>query len=220
MSKRKAGILELAFALWSSWRKTYVFLILLLIAALIILPIISFNLMKLGSTFAEEKGAFIERVQELQELTTAEAFTKVLVERTDNELFGQSIGVNFPGTKRNLLVMIPGSVKAGIDLGSLTEADLRIDESGKNIHLMLPPAEFFGGAELYFDQVEVYSMSGVFRGKADIREGYELANEAKTLIIEEASEQGVLQSAERNAVKTLKDMFSFAGYTLEIEFKE
>ncbi|MDV6379431.1 DUF4230 domain-containing protein [Sporosarcina sp. GW1-11] len=220
MNQRKTGVLNLALALWSSWRKTYIVLILLLVAALIILSIIGFNLMKLGSTFAEQKGAFFERVQALQELTTAEAYTKVLVERTDNELFGQSIGVNFPGTKRNVLVVIPGSIKAGIDLGNLTEEDLEIDESGKNIRLILPHAEFFGGAELYFDQVEVYSVKGLFRGKADIKEGYELANEAKTLIIEEALEQGVLQSAEVNAEKTLKDMFSFAGYTLEIEFKE
>ncbi|AXI01059.1 DUF4230 domain-containing protein [Sporosarcina sp. PTS2304] len=220
MSKRKPGLLHLAFTLWSSWKKTYILVILLLAVALIILPIIGFHLMKLGSTYAEQKGAFIERVQELQELTTAQAYTKVLVERTDNELFGQSIGVNFPGTKRNVLVVIPGSVKAGVDLGGLKEEDMKIEESSKHIHLMLPTAQFFGGAEIYFDQVEVYSIKGLFRGKADIQEAYELANEAKALIIEEASAQGVLQSAERNAVKTLQDMFSFAGYTVEIEFKE
>lgn len=220
MKKRKSGFLDLALVLWSSWRKTYIILILSLVAALIILPIISFNLMKIGSTFAEQKGVFVERVQELQQLTTAEAYTKVLVKRTDNELFGQSIGINFPGTKRNLLVVIPGSIKAGIDLGKVKEEDLEIDESGKNIRIILPKAQFLGGAELYFDQVEVYSVEGLFRGKTDIKEGYELASEAKNLIVEEASEQGVLQSAERNAEKTLKDMFTFAGYTLEIEFKE
>ncbi|PIC57737.1 hypothetical protein CSV80_07300 [Sporosarcina sp. P12(2017)] len=218
--KRRGGILELAFTLWSSWRKTYILLILLLVAALITLPIAGFYLMQLGSTFSEQKTAFVERVQELQQLTTAEAYTKVLVKRTDNELFGQSIGVNFPGTKRNLLVVIPGSIKAGIDLSKITEQDMWVDEEEKRIELTIPKAEFLGGAELYFDKVEVYSVEGLFRGKADIKEGYELANEAKTLIMEEASEQGVLESAEQNAVKTLKDMFSFAGFRLDIEFKE
>ncbi|PIC74104.1 DUF4230 domain-containing protein [Sporosarcina sp. P17b] len=218
--KRRGGILELAFSLWSSWRKTYTLLILLLIAALITLPIAGFYLMQLGSTFSEQKTAFVERVRELQELATAEAYTKVLIERTDNELFGRSIGVNFPGTKRNLLVVIPGSVKAGIDLSKVTEHDMQVDEEEKRIQLTIPKAEFLGGAELYFDKVEVYSVEGLFRGKADIKEGYELANEAKTLLMEEASEQGVLDSAEQNAVKSLKDMFSFAGYRLDIEFKE
>ncbi|ARK22158.1 DUF4230 domain-containing protein [Sporosarcina ureae] len=218
--KRRGGILELAFSLWSSWRKTYTLLILLLIAALITLPIAGFYLMQLGSTFSEQKTAFVERVRELQELATAEAYTKVLIERTDNELFGRSIGVNFPGTKRNLLVVIPGSVKAGIDLSKVTEHDMQVDEEEKRIQLTIPKAEFLGGAELYFDKVEVYSVEGLFRGKADIKEGYELANEAKTVLMEEASEQGVLDSAEQNAVKSLKDMFSFAGYRLDIEFKE
>ncbi|GKV67378.1 MULTISPECIES: DUF4230 domain-containing protein [unclassified Sporosarcina] len=218
--KRKMFFLRLGYTLWSSWRKTYILLILMLAAAIIILPVAGFYLIKMGSTFTEQKGAFVEHVQELQELTTAEAYTKVLVERTDNELFGQSIGVNLPGTKRNLLVVIPGSVKAGIDLSDITESDLTIDDREKTVHLSVPPAEFLGGAEIYFDQVEVYSVEGLFRTKADIEEGYELANEAKNLILEEASEQGVLQTAERNAEKTLKEMFSFAGYELEVEFKE
>ncbi|WP_301107254.1 DUF4230 domain-containing protein [Sporosarcina sp.] len=218
--KRKMGFLELGFTLWSSWRKTYILLILMLVAAIIILPVAGFYLIKMGSTFSEQKGAFVEHVQELQELTTAEAYTKVLVERTDNELFGQSIGVNLPGTKRNLLVVIPGSVKAGIDLSDITENDLTIDDTEKTVRLRVPSAEFLGGAEIYFDQVEVYSLEGLFRTKADIEEGYELANEAKILIVEEASEQGVLQTAERNAEKTLKEMFSLAGYKLEVEFKE
>lgn len=176
--------------------------------------------MKLGSTFTEQKSAFVERVQDLQELTTAEAYIKVLVERTDNEVFGKSIGINVPGTKRNLLVVIPGSVKAGIDLSKISDKEMRVDEEEKSIKLTVPRAEFLGGAELYFDKVEIYSVEGLFRGKADIQEGYELADEAKKLIVKEASEQGVLETAERNAEKTLTDMFSFAGYELEIEFKE
>ena len=45
-------------------------------------------------------------------------------------------------------------------------------------------------------------------------------DEAKKFILKEASEQGVLETAEQNAEKTLTDMFSFAGYELNIEFKE
>ena len=54
-----------------------------------------------GSTFTEEKGVFLEQIQDLNELATAEAFTKVIVERQDNTLFGQSIGLDVPGTKRH-----------------------------------------------------------------------------------------------------------------------
>lgn len=192
-------------------------LAILLVAAI---PFVTFFMLKQGSTFTEEKGVFLERIQDLNEMATAEAYTKVIVERTDNQLFGQSIGLNVPGTKRQLLVVIPGSIKAGIDMSSVTEKDVSIDEEKKTVKLLLPSAEFLGGAEIYFDNVEVYSYEGVFREKADIKEAYELANEAQTLIEEEATGQGVLKMAQFNAEKTLKEMFSFAGYDVTIEFKE
>lgn len=184
------------------------------------IPFVTFFILKQGSTFTEEKGVFLERIQDLNEMATAEAYTKVIVERTDNQLFGQSIGLNVPGTKRQLLVVIPGSIKAGIDMSSVTEKDVTIDEENKTMKLVLPSAEFLGGAEINFEAVEVYSYEGVFREKADIKEAYSLANEAQTLIKEEATGQGVLKMAQFNAEKTLKEMFSFAGYDVTIEFKE
>ena len=47
-----------------------------------------------------------------------------------------------------------------------------------------------------------------------------LLQKAKELILEETAAQGVLQMAEKTAVKTLREMFSFAGYDVTIEFKE
>lgn len=199
------------------WVLLMAVLALLLVAAI---PFVTFFILKQGSTFTEEKGVFLERIQDLNEMATAEAYTKVIVERTDNQLFGQSIGLNVPGTKRQLLVVIPGSIKAGIDMSRVTEKDVTIDEENKIVKLLLPSAEFLGGAEIYFEDVEVYSYEGVFREKADIDEAYELAAEAKTLIVEEATGQGVLEMAQFNAEKSLKEMFSFAGYDVKIEFKE
>lgn len=211
---------RMPFRFLSMWKRWTLLLAVLLLIAVIALPFIAFRLLTLGSTFTEQKGVFLEQIQELNEMATAEAYTKVIVERQDNQLFGQSIGLNVPGTKRQLLVVIPGSVKAGVDMSKLTEKDVVIDEKNKTAKLTLPPAAFLGGAEIYFDQVEVYSYEGVFRQKADIEEAYELAAEAKKLIVEEATGQGVLKTAQFNAEKTLSEMFSFAGYDVTIEFKE
>ncbi len=84
----------------------------------------------------------------------------------------------------------------------------------------MPHATFLGGAEIFFDNVEIYSYEGLFREKANIEEAYELAEEAKKLILEETAGQGVLQMAEKTAEKTLREMFLFAGYDVTIEFKE
>ena len=219
-NNRKSWRPRLRFKFFSMWKRSFLLIAILLLLVVISLPFIAFSLLKQGSTFTEQKGVFLEHIQELNEMATAEAYTKVIIERQDNQLFGQSIGLNVPGTKRQLLVVVPGSVKAGVDLSNVTEKDVVIDEENKTATLTLPAPTFLGGAEIYFDQVEVYSYEGLFRQEANIKEGYELAEEAKKLIIEEATGQGVLKTAEFNAEKTLKEMFGFAGYDVTIEFKE
>ncbi|MFD1205638.1 DUF4230 domain-containing protein [Sporosarcina contaminans] len=206
--------------IFSTWRKSMIVVAILLILFVLSLPFLTFKYLTLGSTYTEQKGVFLERIQDLKEIATAEAYTKVIIERQDNQLFGQDIGMDLPGTKRQLLVVVPGSVKAGVDLSGMTEQDIVVDENKKTVKLTLPTAEFLGGAEIYFDQIEMFSYEGLLRSKADIQEGYEIADEAKELIMEEAAAQGVLDMARYNAEKTLKEMFSFAGYDVTIEFKE
>lgn len=218
--RRPFGFWRAGKLFFSLWRKSFLIIALLILLLMVALPFVAFHMLKQGSTFTEEKGVFLEQIQDLKELATAEAYTKVIIERQDNTLFGQSIGLNLPGTKRQLLVVIPGSVKAGVNLSQLTEKDVVIDEENKTAKLTLPPATFLGGAEIYFDQVEVYSYEGLFREKANIEEAYELAAEAKELILEETTGQGVLKMAQQNAEKTLREMFSFAGYDVTIEFQE
>ncbi|SIT70090.1 DUF4230 domain-containing protein [Edaphobacillus lindanitolerans] len=200
--------------------KTFLWIAVPLLALVLILPILALRLLAGGSTFMEQKGAVVQRVQELKELATAEAYTKVIIERSDNELFGQSIGIDIPGTKRNLLVVLPGSVKAGIDFGKVGEKDIRVDQEAETVRIEVPKPEFLGKPEIRFDEAQIYSQEGLFRAKADIREGYDLAEEAQSLIIKEATEQGVLETARKNAESTLKEMFSFAGYDVEVTFKE
>ncbi|MHA6258928.1 DUF4230 domain-containing protein [Sporosarcina sp. CAU 1771] len=217
---RPSGFWRVGKIFFSIWKKTFLIVAFILLLVMVALPVATFFFLKQGSTYTENKTAFLEQIQELNELATAEAYTKVIVERQDNTIFGQSIGVNLPGTKRQLLVVIPGSVKAGVDLSGLTEKDVVIDEENKTAKLTLSRAKFLGGPEVYFDQIEVYSYEGLFREKTDIEEAYELAAEAKELILAETEGQGVLVMAEKNAEKTLSEMFSFAGYDVTIEFKD
>lgn len=219
MKKPKSGLRSVGKIFLSLWKRPFIILGLLIVLIVGVLPVATFYFLS-GSTFTENKGAFLERIQDLNELATAEAYTKVIIERQDNEIFGKSIGLNLPGTKRQLLVVIPGSVKAGIELSGLTEKDVKVNEEQKTMKLTLPHATFIGGAEIFFDEVEVYSYEGLFREKANIEEAYELAEEAKKLILEETTEQGLLETAEKNAGTALQEIFSFAGYDVTVEFKE
>lgn len=217
---RPSGFWTVGKVFFSLWKKSILLIILLIITLIVALPFATFYILKNGSTFTEEKSAFLEQIQDLNELATAEAYTKVIIQRQDNTVFGQSIGLNVPGTKRQILVVIPGSVKAGVDLSGITKKEVIVDEEKKTAKLTLPSAQFLGGAEIFFDKVEVYSYEGLFRESANIDEAYELAAEAKELILEETAGQGVLQMAEKTAEKTLKEMFLFAGYDVTIEFRE
>ncbi len=217
--RRKSFRLWKPSFLWRFGSKTTIILALIAIILVAALPFAAFWAIQ-GSTFTESKGAFLERVQNLNELATAEAYTKVVIERQDNALFGKEIGIDLPGTKRQLLVVVPGSVKAGIDFSQVTEDDIKVNEEKKTAKLTLPPVEFLGNPEILFDQVEVYSYEGLFREKANIEEAYELAETAQNMMIEETAGQGFLQTAQENAENAVKEMFQLVDYEVEIEFKE
>ena len=202
------------------WKTKYIWIALAAIALLIALPFITMKVLTSGSTFMEKKGAVVEKIVDLKELATAESYTKAIVQREDNQLFGKDIGLNLPGTQRKLLVIIPGSVKAGVDFSKVEPKDVKVDEKAMTLHLTLPSAEFLGDPALDFEHVEIYSYVGLLRTEANIEEAYELAEEAKKLIVEESAGNGLLQTAEDNARTTVKEMFSITGYKVEIEFKE
>ncbi|XXM72779.1 hypothetical protein ACQ0QQ_02460 [Lysinibacillus sphaericus] len=44
-----------------------------------------------GSTFTEEKGSFVERIQDMSSLATAQGFVKAVIEQEDNQIFGKEI---------------------------------------------------------------------------------------------------------------------------------
>ena len=216
---RTSGFWQVGSLFMSIWKRKILWLLTGLIALILIIPFVAFWMIQ-GSTFTENKGAFLEKIQSLNELATAEAYTKVIIERQDNAIFGNEIGLNLPGTKRQLLVVIPGSVKAGIDFSKLQEDDIVLDEEAKTATLTLPKAEFLGGPEIFFDQVEVFSYEGLFREKADITEAYDLAQEAEKLMMEETTGQGVLELAEENAARSVSEMFSLVEYDVTVEFEE
>src|SRR5690606_31213265 len=117
---KESGFWKTTKLMMSVFRNSFLVLIVVLLLLLVALPLGTFWMIK-GSTATESKGVFLEQIRDLNQLTTAEAYSKVVIKREDNKVFGQEIGLDLPGTKRQLLVVIPGSVKAGIDLSDVTE---------------------------------------------------------------------------------------------------
>ncbi|WP_406686041.1 DUF4230 domain-containing protein [Rossellomorea vietnamensis] len=214
-SSRRRGLTNTLMTFWK--RKVVLFLLVFLLvmggAAIGIYSLLS------GSTFTEEKGSFVERIQEMSSLATAQGFVKAVIEQEDNQLFGKEINADLPGTKRKLLMVVPGTVLAGVDLQGIDEKDIVVDEEKKEIQLTLPRAEILQEPSIDTDNIKTFSVEGIFRNDVDWNEGFALAEVAKDQISQEAVEQGILQAAEKNAEKSLKGFFEQLGYDVTIEFQ-
>jgi hypothetical protein len=193
-----------------------------------LLGIILFLLVIFGAIFTikgthqatVQSGSFIEQIKDLSSLASSQAYVKAVIEKEDNQLFGKDISTNLPGTKRKFLLIIPGTVTAGVDLAGITETNLHVNEEEKIIEIKLPQASIIQEPTLDFDQAQVFSVEGIFRDEVNWNETFELAEEAKGLVKEEAISQGLIQVAEQNAEKTLTEFFSALGYRAVISYEE
>lgn len=193
----------------------------ILLIALLLLAITSGGIWWLfsGSTYKKESTTFIEHIQDLATLATAEAHVKVVIKEEDNKLFGNDIPVNFPGTKREVLLVVPATVIAGVDLKGVTSNDIKVNEEKKELEISLPRASLVQEPSIQMDRVQTFSAEGLFRGKVKWDEGFNLVAVAQEEIKEEAIEIGLLESAEKSAEKVLEGFFSNLGYTVKVTFE-
>ena len=155
----------------------------------------------------------------MSSLATAQGFVKAVIEQEDNQIFGKEIGADLPGTKRKLLMVVPGTVLAGVDLQQVNKNDIVVDEEKKEIQLTLPRAAILQDPSLDTDNIKTFSVEGIFRSDVDWNEGFALAEVAKDMISQEAVDQGLLQAAEKNAEKSLKGFFEQLGYKVTITYE-
>lgn len=165
------------------------------------------------------KGSFVEQMRDLSSLATSQAYVKAVIEKEDNQLFGKEIQTNIPGTKRKVLLIVPGTVTAGVDFQKVGKKDIDINQEQKKITITLPKATMIQEPSLDLKNAQTFSVEGIFRKDVNWDEAYKLADEAKDQIEQEAITQGILQIAEKNAEKTLKGFTKQLGYTMEINYR-
>lgn len=171
-----------------------------------------------GSTFKHKSVTYVEHVQELATLATAQAYTKAVIHEEDNKIFGKNISIDLLGTKRELLLIVPGTVIAGVDLKGITSKDMVINEETKVIDITLPHAKLIQDPSVQMDKIQTYVNGGLFRGDIKWNEGFDLAAKAQEQIRQEVISVGLLDTAEKNAQKALKEFFKNIGYTVNVTF--
>lgn len=161
---------------------------------------------------------YVESVKELATLATVKAHMKVVIQEEDNKIFGKDISMNLLGTKREILVVVPSTVIAGVDLQGITSKDMVINEETKEIDITLPHAKLIQDPALQMDKIVTFVDGGLFNDIVDWEEGFDLASKAQEQTRKEAIAVGLLESAEENAEIVLKEFFKNINYTVNVKF--
>ncbi|WP_165967195.1 DUF4230 domain-containing protein [Jeotgalibacillus sp. S-D1] len=201
------------------WRLKYVLLVLVLLVLLGISILISTAWLS-GDNTEQESEAFVEQIRDMSSLATSQAYVKAVIEQTDNQFFGQNISINLPGTQRRLLLVVPGTVLAGVDLEKITEDDVRLDAEAQKIEITIPRSTLLQDPAIDLGNIQAFSVEGLFRSNVNWEEGFEIAAQAQDMIKEEATDQGLLSQADKNAERVLSEFFKLAGYEATILFED
>lgn len=146
-------------------------------------------------------------VRDLSRLESVSFHVEKVIELTDaqSKLFG------LVEAKDAILLVAVGDVVAGVDLSSVSDADVQVDEPTHAVRVKLPAPEVFTSA-LDESQTHVYQRStDVLATRNERLEGMAHA-EAEKQMRQAAIDEGILVKAKTNAERTLRGLLRSLGY--------
>lgn len=151
----------------------------------------------------------IKQVQQLDRLETSSYSVQTVVTA---EKPGNFIGYGH----EKLLLIIHGTVVAGIDLGELRLQDVTVSEDGKQIKLRLPEAKVFS-SHLNEDQTQLYDDRTALFTKPDPNLVIDAQKRGAQEILKAACEDGILRQASEQGKHAVEQLLGFANFE-QIEF--
>jgi hypothetical protein len=156
-------------------------------------------------------GEVVRQIQQLNRLESSaySVQTVVTVERP-----GNLIGVG----RQRLLVVVQGTVVAGIDLGRLRGQDVTVTADGRRLRVRLPEAEIFSTA-LDEQRTEIYDFQTGLFTRPDMSLVVEAQRAGAAQILQTACRDGILQHASDNSQRSIRQLLGLAGFE-QIEIEE
>lgn len=147
----------------------------------------------------------ISSIQDLAELTTVEMVEWTIVEKGTDEGWLQWAR----GDSVRLLAV--ASIGAGVDLSGLSVGDFEVSDQGA-VTVTLPHAEI-QYVDVDSEATEILERdTGIFtKGDADLET--EARQVAESVLVDQATENGIVETAEENAVKAVESLLAGLGYT-------
>jgi hypothetical protein len=156
-------------------------------------------------TIIPDPVTYINEIRALARLETIQ-YNMQQVVKTDDQRGGEAFGF-LMATK--YLIVIHGTVIAGIDMGKIQPGDMRLD--GGVLYVRLPPAEVLVTA-LDESKVEIFPLQESLIGDPDPNLIPQALQVGKDQILSAALEDGILTQAQRNAEAYLLQFFMALGY--------
>ncbi|MBV6391573.1 MAG: hypothetical protein KPEEDBHJ_00781 [Anaerolineales bacterium] len=161
------------------------------------------QLMNPTPTIIPDPVTYINEIRALARLETIQYSVSQVMTGEDRQ---GTLGFAF-GTK--ILVVVHGSVIAGIDMEKIQPGDMRL-ENGV-LYVNLPPAEVLA-VTLDTEKVEVYTLQEGVLADVDPTLVLQTVQGGQDKILSVALDDGILQQAERNAEAYLLRFFGALGF--------
>ena len=146
----------------------------------------------------------VNRIQQLQRLeTVVYTMDKIVSGARENPIFPDFLAGD------RLLLLVHGEVVAGIDFSSLKPGDVRVE--GKQVHLRLPAAQVFS-TRLDSGKTRVYSRQTGLLVPTDPNLESQVRQEAERQLTEAALADGILRTAQQNAIQTITSLLQGLGF--------
>lgn len=149
------------------------------------------------------QGVVVERMRAVAKLVTGETTVRDVVVYQNRRL----------GSTKRSLVVVTGTIMAGIDLDAGTQVD--IDHQARQVHIVLPPAKVIG---VEVTQLRTYDeRSGLWNPfRPEDRDTiYQLARDQ---LVSSAGELGVTTHAQESARRLLVALIHGDGYSVDVAF--
>lgn len=153
----------------------------------------------------------VEGIQKLDRLDTVRMTESVVVTK---ETGGSELRRFLTGEE--VLLVAVGDVEAGVDLSSLTEEDVRLEE--ETVTLQLPEPEI-SSVSLDEERTRLYDRDqGILRLRPDDTLVEEARQDAQDELLAAARKNDILATAESNAEDTVRTFLTTLGYE-EVRFE-
>jgi hypothetical protein len=149
----------------------------------------------------------LAEIQDLERLESVSFHMERVIDLSEkqSQLFG------LIETEDAILLVAAAEIRAGVDLGKLTAADIEIAPEANRARVTLPPAEVLSAA-LDGERTYIHTRrTGVLARRQENLET-RARQEAERSLTAAALEAGLLARAEQNAVRTIKDLVRALGY--------